>query len=74
MNAKVVAQESDGGIWRIEVDTNRIVSSYGHDNSFHNTIVTLGMFLNIIHAALTIKAMDQEIEEEKILKAMIKKE
>ena len=69
MDVKIIAYRTDGGIWGIEIDTNRIVTNYGQPNVSKGFFFGLGLFLNITHIAMTFYYIRLEKKTKLIIQA-----
>ena len=74
MDVKLIVYMTDGGMYAIETDTNRVVTTFGSSNDSKIYWLLGGLILNIVHIAIAIKYMAREREVGRILARKQRKE
>ena len=74
MDVKLIVYMTDGGMYAIETDTNRVVTTFGVSNDNKLYWLLGGLTLNILHIAIAIKYMAREREIGRILARKQRKE
>ena len=74
MDTKIIILESDGGLFSLEVDTNRVVTDFGHETGGHYAYVAFGVIFNIGQMFISFYYIGIERRDAAIMKSFLEKE
>ena len=69
MDTKIIVLESDGGLYSLQIDTNRVVTDFGQSVGVHFLYIVLGILFNGGLSVVSFYQIAEERKNDAILKA-----